>query len=326
MTIPFGINLNRTLQSAAIGLTSWIALSSAALAGNPDVAQEGSTLYIVGDDDGNTVTIVGAEDTPGKLAVYIHNDPWTYEGVDEINIDLAGGDNELRMARIDIAGNLTILTDDGDNRLSLGEPDNYGASFIGGDIEISTGDGPDAISIDDTWVGGNVTVDSRDGTDHVNLGAPLYFTADPDTKGVTILGELTISTGAGTDYIWIMRTSVLGHTQITTAQNQDRVALGFDPAVLPIRNQRRGKATTTNTFLGLTIETGDEYDDVALMSNDIYMDTRIELGNGDDTLSFEAGNRFNGPVEAYGQGGQDTLEEDPDNDYAVPPEFNSFEL
>ena len=85
--IPFGIKLNRTCLTAAISLGAWIVLASAALAGYPDVAQEGSTLYIVGDDDANTVTIVGAEDTPGKLAVYVHKDPWIYEGVDEIDIE-----------------------------------------------------------------------------------------------------------------------------------------------------------------------------------------------------------------------------------------------
>ena len=327
MTIPFGINLNRTLQSAVIGLASWIALSSAALAGYPDVAQEGSTLYIVGDDDGNTVTIVGAEDTPGKLAVYVHKDPWIYEGVDEINIDLAGGDNELRMARIDIAGNLTILTDDGDNRVSLGEPDNYGASFIGGDIEISTGDGPDAISIDDTWVGGNVDrrppatgpTTSTSAPRFTSLPIPIpresQFWANsrsPPAPAPTTFGS------CGPAY-WSTRRSQPLKTRIASLSGSIR-------PYSPIRNQRPGQGDDHQYISG-----ADDRDRRRVRRRRTHEQRHLH-GHSDRTRQrrrhplVRSRQPLQRPREAYGQGGQDTLEEDPDNDYTVSPEFNSFEL
>ena len=102
-----------TRIAAAICLATWLAGSQAALADYVDVTQVGSTLHIIGDETADFVAIVGANDTPGKFAVYIHPDPWIYDGVEHINVDLAGGDNTLNMARIEIAGSVTVIAGNG---------------------------------------------------------------------------------------------------------------------------------------------------------------------------------------------------------------------
>ena len=328
MSLTNSTRISRALPTALACLATWIVVGHAALADNPEVMQAGDTLYILGDNSANTLTIVGAKDAVGKLAVYIHEDPWIYEGVENIEIDLAGGDNELRMARIKIPGDLTVVADDGTNVVLLGRWKDYGTSFIQGDVSITTGNGNNGVKLEDNWVGGSVNVNSGDGINNVRIGAPFspLSLGFIDTIGNSILGDLTLATGAGDDIVWIMKSSVLGHTQIVTAQGEDYVYLGFDPDVPRSRDQRKGSPETSNTFLGLTIETGNDGDYVGLKGNDLYMETTIEMGGGGDDLYLEDANRFNGALDAHGENGRDVLYDDPANYYAVPPVFNGFEL
>jgi hypothetical protein len=299
---------------AACGIALLTAGDRSAQAG-PIVSQTRSTLTIVGDGYADSVSIIGAEDEPGTVGVYVNDVPWVYEGVQHIVIDLMDGDNFVGLDRVEIAGNLVISFGDGNDEVHIGGY-GYGPNRIHGDLLVSTGDGADQVRYEQSSVDGLFSIDTAGGDDEVLFGHHLI-------EGLmayagTLTGALSITTGAGDDAVAFLG-SELGTTEINTGNGDDIVGLGMGHASWTIRG---------NELTGLSLETGAGEDLVALLDNDSYGDLFINLGNNADYLllgGFGAPNDFHAPLEARGGKGSDELWNDPLNAYDTAPVFLNFE-
>jgi len=311
------------IMLAAFGLATWLAAAQVGQAAyGVSVNQQGDTLYVVGDENANTVSIVGADDEPyGKVGVYVVDVPWVYTGVNHIHVDLGEGDNFLAMDRINILGNLTVLTGDGDDVMDLGGW-GYGASAMGGDVAIATAGGRDNVRIEDASVYASVTIDTADGSDIVQLGYDYFFFslgASP-VPGRTTGDDSFRSDDSGRD-----------------DDSSDLIALADDGrgdlSALPDEGDDAKfvlallyRGGSTNMFESLYVFTDDGRDLVGITSTQIDVETTIELGSDDDRLILDAPNEFYGDFTARGEQGSDYLSDEPTNFYESAPQFQGFEM
>jgi hypothetical protein len=316
MTLTRTARISRACQAVALaaGIVWTTAAGRAATAG-PVVNQTRSTLTILGDGFGDSIAIIGAEDEPGTVGVYVNDVPWVYEGVQHIVIDLMDGENFVGLDRVEIPGNLVISCGDGDDAVHIGGY-GYGPNRIHGNLLVSTGEGADQVRYEQGSVDGLFSIDTAGGHDEVLFGHHLIDGLM--AYAGTLTGALSITTGAGNDAVAFLG-SELGTTEINTGNGDDIVGLGMGHASWTIRG---------NELTGLSLETGAGEDLVALLDNESYADLYINLGNNADYLllgGFGAPNTFEAPVEARGGKGNDELWNDPLNAYDVPPEFLNFE-
>ena len=314
MRLPFAPFARRVRKVvlAAFCLTTWLAAAHVAQAAyGVSVNQEGDTLYIVGNENANTVSIVGSEDEFGTVGVYVVDVPWVYEGVTNIHVDLGEGDNFLGLDRINILGNLTVLTGEGDDVVDLGGW-GYGPSAIVGDVAIATAGGRDNVRIEDTSVNASVTIDTGDGSDFVQLGYDHFF---------FVIGATPVpGRDAGVDSLRTADADRDDGLSDLSAADDD----GDDDARLVLRLWQA--IEPSNDFGSLFIFTGDGRDQVGITGALVEVETTIELGSADDQLILDAPNEFYGDFTARGQQGSDTLLDEPLNFYESAPQFQSFEL
>ena len=361
MLATFNTRLGRTIAvSAGLCLATSLIDGHAAFAGYPDVWQDGDTLHIEGDNDANDVAIVGAEDTHGKVAVYIHKDPWIYTGVENIDVDLAGGSDIFKAAQLAIAGDLTVTTGSGGDTVLIGGWQNYAANEIAGNVFIGTGNGQDAVVMENTDAFANVAVDTGEHDDFVAFG--LALASDLSSSGVqsvgnTFFGALDVFTGGGADLVRIARSQL--HSATIDTENDDDVVIvgqpdfpGSDPWDGPTKepeigdlksNDRDGRmpADDRNSLTNsgwsevgaplvvldeLFLYTGSGSDEVTLHYVRVDVETAIELEDEPDQLRIASPNEFNGEFDAHGGSDQDILENEPQNDYESSPSFHSFEI
>jgi hypothetical protein len=146
----------------------------------------------------------------------------------------------------------------------------------------------------------------------------------PSDLGAVVLGNLLIETGAGDDLGEVVKSWIGGQTLIDTVDGDDTVILGT--------HYKTGSAIAGNVLDGdLLIDTGHGMDSVGLTDNEVSGNTSILTGHDNDELrvgdapGFPA-NSFDSQFTAHGGSGVDTLNDDPGNFYAVPAQFQSFEL
>ena len=350
MLIPRSLRSIRIIALLLIaGLT--IATSNLpAVAAKPEVSQVGDTLYIDGHGTADHVSIIGSNIDVGTVGVYVSDVPWVYTGVENIVIDMSGGDDVLGMDRIRIDGDLSVELGGGKNDFWLGGW-GYGLSQIGGNVQIYAVDGvedDDLITIDDVHVAGSLMMSTGDGDDSVFIG----FTASDaiSISGTVFESGLTISTGSDDDSVRIQETVAGWMTYVNTGTGNDTVKmippLLVGRAAAPdSRNSRTGQTErrnpaphpenlvqdqerrqvfpATNGFENLTILTMIGEDSVTLAGNVVAGETVIELDDDDDSLGLTM-NSFNGDFDAHGGSGDDYLEGSDDNEYNSDVSFHSF--
>jgi hypothetical protein len=171
----------------------------------------GDTLVVTGDQFDNYVQLY--RDETG-----LHVEDQTFQGVNNLVIDLANGDDHIEISRLHLDGNLFIDTGEG--------RDGVHAYFlnVGGDAEIRTGanggGGPslydgERVSLERLNVGGTLTIDTGTGDDYVELGhyyGPLY----PHAR----VGNLVIDTGEGNDYVHLVSLEVVGDVRLDGGNGQ----------------------------------------------------------------------------------------------------------
>jgi hypothetical protein len=307
---------------AACCLAAWLLAAQVARAAyGVSANQIGDTLYIAGDENANTVSIVGADDDYGKVGVYVVDVPWVYTGVNHIHVDLQGGDNFLGMDRINILGTLTIQTGDGNDVVDIGGW-GYGASAIGGDVAIATAGGSDNVRIEDTSVYASVTIDTAAGSDFVQLGYDSFFVsigAVPVTSRTSGVDSLRADTSGRDD----------GPSDLSARTDDGRSdlrALPDDGDDAKLVLGLLYAAGPSNMFDSLYVFTGDGRDKVGITGAQIEVETTIELGSADDSLILDAPNEFYGDFTARGQQGSDYLADEVTNFYESAPQFQGFEL
>lgn len=313
------------LALAACTLAACLAAANIAQAAyGVSVNQEGDTLYIIGDGNANTVSIVGAEDDDGTVGVYVVDVPWVYTGVNHIHVDLGGGDNFLGMDRINILGTLTVLTGDGHDVVDLGGW-GYGASAFGGDVSIATAGGRDNVRIEDTAVYASVTIDTAAGSDNVQLGFDYFFFSIGATPvpGRASGDSLSADTSGRDDEPSDLIARTDSGSGDLTALPDDGSSDG-DDAKLAL--ELMYLFAPSNMFDSLYVYTDDGRDAVGITGTQIEVETTIELGADDDRLILDAPNEFYGDFTARGEQGADYLSDEPTNFYESSPTFQGFEL
>ncbi len=314
MRSPIATSARRVskITLAACCLAAWLAAVQVAQAAyGVSANQIGDTLYIDGNDNPNTVSIIGADDEPyGKVGVFVVDVAWVYEGVNHIHVDLGGGDNFLGMDRINILGDLTVLTGDGHDEVDLGGW-GYGASTIGGEIAIATASGRDLVQIEDTSVYGSVTIDTAEGSDIVEVGDDgILFSIQADSVPSRTADSGSFAAGvAERDE---------APSDLSASPDDDDEAKSFLGLVYA--------AGLPSAFDNLYLFTGDGRDQVGITGTQVNVETIIELGRDDDRLRLEHPNQFYGDFTARGEHGSDYLYDDPGNFYESAPQFQGFEL
>src|SRR5262245_31074437 len=112
-----------------------------------NVTQNGAKLTITGDDLVNGVTL---SNDSGGIHVYIDEDgdgtldfDYIYYGVENIKINLKGGDDEVFIFGITIEQSLTIDTGAGDDLVVFSNVEDL--NEIDGNVTITTGAGDDEV-------------------------------------------------------------------------------------------------------------------------------------------------------------------------------------
>jgi hypothetical protein len=296
---------------AAACLAAWLAAGQAAHAAYGIVVDQlGDTLYVTGNENANTLSIVGAESEDGTVAVYVVDVPWVYEGVNHIHVDLGNGDNFLGLDRINISGNLVVLTGEGRDEVDLGGW-NYGPSSFGGNVEIATAGGRDMVQIEDASVVGSVTIDTAEGSDIVEIG--------DDGILFSIVGDRAPRRTVASD-------SVQANVAERDDAPGDLAAPADDPDEAKFIVGLVYSAALPSATGSLYVYTGAGRDQVGITGTQVNVETIIELGTDDDRLRLEHPNQFYGDFTARGQQGSDHLYDDPGNFYETAPHFLQFEL
>jgi hypothetical protein len=328
--IPHTTILSRFFKSTALTAACCASLLAAgqpahAGRGGPTITQKGGTLSVVGNRGDDRLVIHRSGDTtvPGEIEVWdVGVSPGVigvYSGVQNIHVDLLGGNNFLGLYRFEVAGDVTVLCGDGDNQVYVGGVGETGDARIAidGNLSVTTGAGLDLVRIESCAIGGAL-IDTGDSDDWVLFGHHL------DT-GIfhpgTIIGPLAVSTGEGNDLV-AMLGAELSDTGIDTAGGDDwvLVGIGIEDGAWTIRGNEFSSAFFTDTGMG--------NDFVVLLGTWAFSDVTILTGQQSDEVwlgGLGAPNDFQGDVLADGGGGNDTLLNDATNSYAFPLQFLSFE-
>jgi hypothetical protein len=166
-------------------------------AGNLTVVLSNDHLRIRGDAEANLISLVS--ESPGEITVGHDGtinggvDPFVAQGVVDVSIIAAGGDDTLNTADL-FPGTLP------------------------GDLRISTGDGADIVDLCDTSVGGDLTIRTGSGDDQVGITPGFYG------------GGWAIRTGSGADTIAVESVQVDGPVSIRTSGGADAITTNFDAA------------------------------------------------------------------------------------------------
>jgi hypothetical protein len=285
------------------------------------VAQKGDTLYVTGTRGNDSVIIIGVDGHPGIITVKVENQPLVaHFGLSHIAIDLKGGENSLGVFQVNLGGDLTIAAGSGENYFLLGFHEFFMPNLIWGDLSVTVGLGPNVILLEESWIVGNTSISTGDGLNTVVLGRAN----SPSDLGAALIGNLLIETGGGDDHVEVVKSWIGGQTLIDTDDGNDTVILGTHYAT--------GSAIAGNVFADtLFVATGNGMDGVGLTDNAVWGNTTIQTGHDNDELRVGDGpafppNDFHAQFSANGGGGMDTLNDDPGNSYAMPPQFQSFEL
>lgn len=296
---------------AAACLAAWLATGQVAHAAYGIVVeQQGDTLYIVGDENANTVSLVGAEGDYGTIGVYVVDVPWVYTDVNHIYVDLGEGDNFVGLDRINILGSLNVLTGGGRDEIDFGGW-GYGTSEIGGNVDIATAGGLDIVQLEDAAVYGSVTIDTAEGSDIVEIG--------DDGIVFSILGIRAPTRTQDSDSF---QASVAERDDVQS----DLSALSDDPDEAKFILGLVYSAALPSSTGSLYVFTGAGRDQVGITGTQVNVETVIELGSDDDRLRLEHPNQFYGDFTARGEQGTDELYDDPGNFYESAPQFLQFEL
>jgi hypothetical protein len=285
------------------------------------VFQKGDTLFITGTRAADSVIVIGVDGHPGIVTVQVDDEPLVaHFGLNNIAMDLQGGDNFLAVLQVHLGGELTVAAADGDNFLLLGYHTKYMPNLIWGDLSVSLGHGDNAVLLQESWLVSNGTIAAGDGNNSVVLGD-----ADsPSDLGAVVLGDLLIETSAGDDLVEVVKCWIGGQTLIDTVDGDDTVILGTHYAT--------GSAIAGNLLEGeLLISTGQGSDGVGLTDNEIYGDASIVLEHDNDELRVGEApgfppNSFYADFWAHGGNGMDFLLDDPGNFYSMGSQYQGFEL
>lgn len=152
-------------------LLSTVTVDYSALTNELTVTGDGSSndVVITTNDQGQVVISGENGTTIDESSPFItDNGDGTYtvtEPVDDLTIDMGGGDDSVTVEDLNLSGNLSITTDNGGNGFDTVVLTNVSTD---GTLDISTGGGNDFVSIEDSTFVGNGTVNMGAGDDELD--------------------------------------------------------------------------------------------------------------------------------------------------------------
>lgn len=247
------------------------------------------SLLLSGDTAANDVSIqIGT--VPNQVSIIGNNGtqingPSTGTVTGSLTIDLGAGDDTVTWtgeqdwpsphSKLNLA-QLRIVTGDGADAVIVEDV------RVQGSLVIDTGRGDDSVGIGNLWAG-SVSVTTGDGNDQVGFGG-LEGPDVPDP--LLINGSFTIDTGAGRDYVGSYgKAAVSGRSWIKTGADSDIVFLGS-----------YGNSEYSR-FHALKIDSGTGDDKVTLSGIEVQS-TNIQSGAGNDQVYLGGDD---GPVRIHGR-------------------------
>lgn len=155
-----------------------------------NVTQSGGTLKITGDVNADAVLLMGGGQ--GNVEVFVDFDGdgmaddslGAFTGVKNIKIDTQGGNDDVALHLVDVAGKVSVKTGDGSDMVILAD------CVIAKNVSIDTGAGNDIVvtdSVNDFNQVGSLNIKTGDGNDAIRL------------EGLEVNKSLSVNTGHDND-------------------------------------------------------------------------------------------------------------------------------
>lgn len=202
--------------------------------------RQGNTLILVGDNAADNIVVTGTG-TLGEVNVVINGaEPVLVTGIKHIKVATGGGNDNLDLIGVKIAGNLLVDMGDGDDDLDI---EGNGTS-IGGNVILHGSAGSDRIEIDATGQesgnGGhlaflkNVTIDL--GNSGNGGGDFCEFLGAEGGQTISIGGSLTVKGREGTQQLNLDSIDIAKSLKVDFGNGDDLVSLGTvsDDAALSV--------------------------------------------------------------------------------------------
>ncbi len=285
-------------RSIFLGLAAFV-LSVPTVQAAVTLTKKHGTLSIKGDSASDTLDIDGVPDHLGSVSVRVNLGlASTFDGIRDIKVKMGPGDDVVNVHGVNLGGDLKVGMGEGNDVFSLDNELTIAVQrsvFIGGSVLIGMGgQSADLVEFDantSVMIGGTLRVqDAADVDFDGNGGSQVLQSSD-----ITIGGEFVIDSPFSAD-------------------------VNLDGRTVEIDDVNVGSATS--------IQLGDGPDTVLITDSHFARKVLVKTGAGDDLLSLISGgnfNEFDDRVAATGQGGDDTVDDDPLNDHANAPTFKSFE-
>lgn len=189
------------------------------LAGDVTAQVTGGNLVLTGDLSSNRVSIKQISATEfevqgqGNTTINTNSTPFSATGVTgSITANLGAGHDSIKVSG-DIAADLNITTAEGNDRVTV-----YDAT-VAGNLTVDAGDGHNDVYLRNIGVTGNFSVTTGTGSDEVYVARVTAAVGTVNTgeghdnlkmSRVDFSGALTVTTGDGTDLVNLDRLTVGG--------------------------------------------------------------------------------------------------------------------
>lgn len=253
------------------------------LAGDVSVTLQDNDLTIVGDDQGNAITLHLGQNNQvilqgNQTTLNGSSDPLIFSRrLRNVSLNLGAGSNSLQLAGLKLRGNLQVQTGDGDNSIDF-------QGLTAQQISVSTSVGDDTFSLVNVTARRGLTLSSSGGDNIIAL------------QEIQSRRELSVLLGDGDDLLATERLRVNRDVYFQSSGGANQIlVLG------PTRISRL-----------LEIQTGNGDDSISLVPQRIDQSLlvrrlMIETGEGDDQIFLDENCRFQQRVLLDGKEGENLL-------------------
>jgi hypothetical protein len=223
-----------------------------------------------------------------------------------------GNDTVMIHDSSNFGGSFDINTDSGNDNVRIGPDTNappvpFDAVTLGGNLNVSTGEGADTITLSLALTGGNINVNGGAGDDTIRLGSPANV-PPANRVGSSARGNINVQGGEGADTVAANQATTVGGFN---------VALGNGNNTLDVRNSSFSASSSiaggadidvvslsaVNAPAGLHIQTAEGNDSVRILGTLVELGVAsILTGPGDDSVQIGSGSRFAALIILTGDG------------------------
>ncbi len=221
--------------------------------------------------EGNDTVTMGTADVPvavpGDLQIIMSAGDDTVELTnvtvgDDLMIVTSAGDDKVTLSGVTVEDDAMIHTSSGDDTVTID------GSLIKDDLSVHTGSGKDTLEVTDTTVGDDATLNTSGGVDAVTI------------TDVVVADRFTLFAGSGQEET--VDGEITGDT-VTI----ERLYAGT-PEAIPAEGETPRKSRRLFGRQGATINAGSGMDTVTLTESIFHEGLRLDLGQGDDSLTASA--------------------------------------